>query len=95
MQTEPISVEMFVKLAFNTARVGAVTNDWSVEAEALQKVAIALFREMGVYQIHPDQHDMMIEALIGQLLSSAEVKTLIRKGEVAEKQRMRTRHADP
>lgn len=94
MLTEPISTEVFVKQAFESLQVSALVSDWMVDFDELRGVISRNLREMGIFQVRPNQAETVITAIVEQLRWSPDVKRLIERAEAIEKQRLRTRHSE-
>lgn len=92
MLVEPISIDLFVKHAFDVPEIAQMIEDWVVDFEVLRGIIASSLRDLGIYQVKPNQASAVVAAIVQQLKWSGEVRRMILRAEAIERQRLRTRH---
>ncbi len=94
MLTEPLPIEIFVTTRFTEKNVIAITENWRIESEELQKMIVNYFREMGIYSVLPAMEVELKASLLYFLQNSPDIYKIVKKAEAQEELRRQTKRLD-
>jgi hypothetical protein len=90
---DAITIEQFVRTRYSTPAVQKLVASWRIEPEAINRMVIDQFREMGIFSV-PYGHDkLMLNHMLAILRHSPEIASAIKRSEIEDQRRMRTRHS--
>lgn len=89
MLTEPLPIDLFIKIHFQNREFQRHIEDWPVESADIQRIVIATFEDMGIYTVPPNVEAVMLKKVEEIILKSPDIKTMVIKAVEIEKRRKR------
>lgn len=93
-QIDPVAIDVFVAQMFEDPKVQSIVGEWRIEPSILQDSMVRVFKEMGLYFATPSHRAILLHCILRTLKSSPEIRQLVKRAEMEEKARRRSRHAD-
>ena len=87
MFSEPLPVDIFVKLRIHDHRIHVITQGWLIDPEILEAVIINQFEEIGIFSIEPLLAETCFDTMLDWLKYSPHISMLVKKSEDEDRAR--------
>ncbi len=91
MLTESLPIDIFINSRFAEKDIVAITENWRVEKDEVQKLLGTYFKEMGIFAVTPQMEKKVKKTMLFWLENAPEIYSMVRKAEEQDVLRRQSR----